>query len=56
MIKLDKADVEGIKKLLFYTKMTHQEIANIYKVSRGHITKIKNEKRWKYDYRQKDKS
>jgi DNA invertase Pin-like site-specific DNA recombinase len=54
MVKLDRSDVEGIKKLLLYTRMTHQEIADIYKVSRGHITKIKNNKRWKYDYREKN--
>jgi hypothetical protein len=53
MVKLDRSDVEGIKKLLLFTKLTHQEIADIYKVSRGHVTKIKNQKRWANDYREK---
>ncbi len=53
MVKLDRSDVQGIKKLLFHTNLTHQEIAKIYNVSRGHITKIKNQKRWANDYREK---
>jgi predicted XRE-type DNA-binding protein len=52
MIKLDKHDVELIKDLIQNTDLYHREIAELFGVSRGHITKIKNNKRWNYDYGQ----
>jgi predicted XRE-type DNA-binding protein len=48
-IKLSFNDVIAIKKLVEETNLTHKEIAKIYGVSRGHITKIKNHKRWNYE-------
>lgn len=54
MIKLESKDVRLIKMLLDYKHLTHQEIADLFGVSRGHITKIKNEKRWANDIREKD--
>ncbi len=53
MVKLQSKDVVLIKMLLDYKHLTHQEIADLFGVSRGHITKIKNEKRWKNDIREK---
>ena len=53
MVKLDRADVLEIKKLLETKTMTDKQIALLFNVSRGHITKIKNKKRWIYDYREK---
>jgi transcriptional regulator with XRE-family HTH domain len=55
MVKLDRLDVIEIKRLLKFYNMTHQQIADKFGVSRGHITKIKNEKRWKNDYREENK-
>jgi predicted XRE-type DNA-binding protein len=52
MIKLDKNDVELIKDLIKNTDLYHREIAELFGVSRGHITKIKNNKRWNYEYGQ----
>jgi hypothetical protein len=49
-IKLDKEDVELIKTLCNETKLYDREIADIFGVSRGHITKIRNKKRWNYEY------
>jgi len=49
-IKLDKQDVETIKDLLDNTTLYDREIAEMFGVSRGHITKIKNKKRWNYEY------
>jgi predicted XRE-type DNA-binding protein len=49
-IKLDKNDVELIKDLIDNTDLLHREIAEIFGVSRGHITKIKNKRRWNYEY------
>lgn len=54
MIKLDRYDVEKIKFLLKLSNLTHKEIADMFGVSRGHVTKIKNSKRWKNDYREKN--
>ena len=56
MIKLDKNDVNNIKELLDKNLYTHQEIANMFGVSRGHITKIKNKKRWSIIYGKESKS
>ena len=50
MIKLDKNDVKTIKDLLENSTLYDREIAEMFGVSRGHITKIKNKKRWNYDY------
>jgi len=50
MIKLDKNDVEAIKDLIENTTLFHREIAQMFGVTRGHITKIKNKKRWNYEY------
>lgn len=50
MIKLDKHDVKTIKDLLENTTLYDREIAEMFGVSRGHITKIKNKKRWNYEY------
>lgn len=50
VIKLDKWDVNNIKLLMEQTQLTDKEIAEIYSVSRGHITKIRNKKRWNYEY------
>jgi predicted XRE-type DNA-binding protein len=49
-IKLDKEDVKTIKDLLDNTTLYDREIAEMFGVSRGHITKIKNKKRWNYEY------
>jgi predicted XRE-type DNA-binding protein len=49
-IKLDKDDIELIKHLLENTTLYDREIAEMFGVSRGHITKIKNKKRWNYEY------
>ena len=56
MVKLDKHDVKNIRELLDKNIHTHQEIADMFGVTRGHITKIKNKKRWSIIYGQKDKS
>lgn len=50
MVKLCKHQVSHIKRLLEDTDLTHQEIANMFNVTRGHITKIKNNKRWNIIY------
>jgi len=50
MVKLDKNEVRIIKELLEKNSYTHNEIANMFGVSRGHITKIKNKKRWSIIY------
>ena len=50
MIKLDKHDVKTIKDLLETTTLYDREIAEMFGVSRGHITKIKNKIRWNYEY------
>lgn len=50
IIKLDKQDVKTIKDLLENTTLYDREIAEMFGVSRGHITKIKNGKRWNYEY------
>lgn len=50
MIKLDKHDVKTIKDLLENSTLYDREIAEMFGVSRGHITKIKNKKRWNYEY------
>jgi hypothetical protein len=49
-IKLDKNDVKLIKDLCENTTLFDREIAQMFGVSRGHITKIKNKKRWNYEY------
>lgn len=51
-IKLDKNDVILIKELCANTTLYDREIADMFGVSRGHITKIKNNKRWDYEYGQ----
>lgn len=50
MVKLDKREVKAIRRLLDMNLFTHAEIAKQFNVSRGHITKIKNKKRWKDGY------
>jgi len=49
-VKLDQTDVELIKDLIENTDLYHREIAEMFGVTRGHITKIKNKKRWNYEY------
>jgi len=49
-VKLDVNDVEMIKYLIHNSTLYHREIADMFGVSRGHITKIKNNKRWNYEY------
>jgi hypothetical protein len=49
-IKLDKDDVETIKYLANNTSLIDREIAQIFGVSRRHITAIRNKKRWNYEY------
>jgi DNA invertase Pin-like site-specific DNA recombinase len=49
-VKLDKDDVKLIKDLCENTTLFDREIAEMFGVSRGHITKIKNKKRWNYEY------
>lgn len=49
-VVLDKNDIETIKDLLDNTDLYHREIAEMFGVTRGHITKIKNKKRWNYEY------
>lgn len=44
--KLNEKQVEEIKNHLKEGKLLHKEIAELYKVSRTHITLIKNGKRW----------
>lgn len=51
-IKLDKSDVEIIKYLLENTNIYHRQIAEMFGITRGHVTKIKNNKRWNYEYGQ----
>lgn len=51
-VKLDKQDVEAIKTLCDLTTLFDREIAEMFGVSRGHITKIRNKKRWNYEYGQ----
>lgn len=55
-IKLDKDDIELIKHLLQNTTLYDREIAEMFGVSRGHITKIKNKKRWNYEYGQTNRT
>jgi DNA invertase Pin-like site-specific DNA recombinase len=52
MVKLDKNEVKAIREILEQKIYTHQEIANMFGVTRGHITKIKNKKRWSTIYGQ----
>jgi predicted XRE-type DNA-binding protein len=49
-VKLDVNDVELIKYLIDNSTLYHREIADMFGVSRGHITKIKNKRRWNYEY------
>lgn len=49
-IKLDKKDVHAIKILCDTTNLYDRQIAVLFGVSRGHITKIRNKKRWNYEY------
>jgi DNA invertase Pin-like site-specific DNA recombinase len=56
MVKLDKNEVKAIREILEQNRYTHQEIANMFGVTRGHITKIKNKKRWNTIYGQENKS
>lgn len=44
--KKTKLTYRQVKKILSITNKTHQEIADIYNVSRSVITRIKNGKRW----------
>lgn len=55
MVKLDKNDVKSIRELLEQNSHTHQEIATMFGVSRGHITKIKNKRRWSTNYGKESK-
>jgi hypothetical protein len=48
-IKLSGEDIKRIRTLCYNTNLTDKEISVMYGVSRGHITKIKNNKRWNYD-------
>jgi hypothetical protein len=45
-IKLSPEKVRNIRKLLSTGVYTHAQLAKRYNVSRGHITKISNQKRW----------
>ena len=56
MVKLDKNEVRIIKELLQKNICTHNEIANMFGVTRGHITKIKNKKRWSIIYEKERQS
>lgn len=56
MVKLDKNDIKAIRELLELKIYTHLEIANMFGVTRGHITKIKNKKRWSIIYGEETKS
>jgi len=56
MVKLDKNEVKAIRELLEKNTYTHNEIANMFGVSRGHITKIKNKKRWSIIYGKENQS
>lgn len=56
MVKLDKNDIKAIRRILEQKIYTHQEIANMFGVTRGHITKIKNKKRWNTIYGEETKS
>jgi predicted XRE-type DNA-binding protein len=49
-IKLNPDDVALIKDLLENTTLYDREIAEMFGVSRSHITKIKNKKTWNYEY------
>jgi predicted XRE-type DNA-binding protein len=49
-IKLDKKDLRIIKSMIESKQFTDKEIALKFNVSRGHICKIKNGKRWNYEY------
>jgi hypothetical protein len=49
-VKLDKEDVSVIKDLCNNTTLFDREIAEMFNVSRGHITRIRNKKRWNYEY------
>jgi predicted XRE-type DNA-binding protein len=46
MVKLDKWDIRAILLLLHTGNFTHKEIADKFKVTRGHVTKIANKRRW----------
>ena len=50
MVKLDKYDVMRIRDRFETGLYTHTELAKEYGVSRGHITKIINHKRWQTFY------
>jgi Mor family transcriptional regulator len=45
-IKLSPAKVNNIRKLYQTGLFTHEQLSKKYNVSRGHITKIINQKRW----------
>lgn len=55
-LKLDKQDVESIKLICDFTNLLDREIAQMFGVSRGHITKIRNKKRWNYNYGEQTES
>jgi DNA invertase Pin-like site-specific DNA recombinase len=55
MVKLDKNEVKAIRELLEQNSHTHKEIADMFGVSRGHITKIKNKRRWNTNYGKESK-
>jgi hypothetical protein len=50
MVKLDKNDIIRIRQQFNTGLYTHGEIAKQYNVTRGHITKIINHKRWNKFY------
>jgi hypothetical protein len=49
-IKLSVEKVRNIRKLLATGNYTDLEISKRYKVSRGHICKVKNKMRWKPEH------
>lgn len=50
MVKLDKYDIMRIRDKAATGMYTHAQIAEEFKISRGHATKIINHKRWKTFY------
>lgn len=50
MVKLNQYDIIKIRDKASSNSYTHEELAKQYGVSRGHITKIINHKRWKIFY------
>lgn len=52
-IKLDREEVETIKWLCVNTDLKDKEIAKMFGVSRKHINSIRNNQRWKNDYRER---